>query len=75
MQTYIQGRVGVHQPVVLKYLSRIRDACFIFRLLVDSSKLKFINEGVTEGFDDRQVIDGGREKQLGGEAWDVQENH
>ena len=58
----IKEERGSHQPVVLKCLSRIRDVCFIFRLLVDSPKLKFIDEGVNEGLDDRQVIDRGREK-------------
>ena len=62
--------------MILKCLSdRIRDAWFIFRLLVDSPKLKFIDEGVTEGFDGRQVIDRRREKELSREAWDVQEDH
>ena len=73
--TESRKRGRAHQPVILKCLSRIREVCFIFRLLVDSPKQKFINEGVTEGLNDRQVVDRGGENQLSRKAWDLQEDH
>ena len=74
--TYMESRRTAHQPVILKCLSnRIKHVCFIFRLLVNSPKLEFIDEGVTDRLDDRQVVDRGREKQLSWKAWDLQEDH
>ena len=73
--TYMESRRTAHQPVILKCLSnRIKHVCFIFRLLVDSPKLEFIDEGVTDRLDDRQVVDSGGEKELGEETWDVEED-
>ena len=42
--------------------------------MVDSPKLEFIDEGVTDRLDDRQVVDSGGEKELGEETWDVEED-